>query len=275
MTTGYKIEDLAETATTVVREASKELPHLETCPRCGGDGSYKGYSNLGRRCFKCDGKGKLAFKKPAAERKAARDKAAARKANKAEANLAEFKVAHPDVWAWMDGSSFQFAVNMVEAIRKYGDLTPNQLAACKRAIAKRDEAKAAQAARLEAAPVIDLSNINAAFDRASSKLKGPKLTVAGYRFSFAPAHSANAGSLYVKHEGQYLGKITAGKFLAVRTTSAEAEAEVIRIAADPRAAAVEHGKLTGQCSVCNRPLTNPASVAAGIGPICGSNFFGM
>lgn len=41
-----------------------------------------------------------------------------------------------------------------------------------------------------------------------------------------------------------------------------------RIEADPLKAAIEHGRATGRCCVCSRRLTNPASVDAGIGPIC-------
>lgn len=40
------------------------------------------------------------------------------------------------------------------------------------------------------------------------------------------------------------------------------------IAKDPRAAAIDYGRQLGRCSVCNRELTNPESIDAGIGPIC-------
>lgn len=42
--------------------------------------------------------------------------------------------------------------------------------------------------------------------------------------------------------------------------------------ADPKAAAVEYGHRTGSCCVCGRTLTDPESVAAGIGPVCASKF---
>lgn len=42
--------------------------------------------------------------------------------------------------------------------------------------------------------------------------------------------------------------------------------------ADPKAAAIEYGHRTGSCCVCGRTLTNPESVAAGIGPICAGRF---
>lgn len=40
------------------------------------------------------------------------------------------------------------------------------------------------------------------------------------------------------------------------------------IAEDVRAAAIRYGMELGRCSQCNRTLTNPDSITAGIGPIC-------
>lgn len=42
--------------------------------------------------------------------------------------------------------------------------------------------------------------------------------------------------------------------------------------ADPAAAAVEYGHRTGSCCICGRTLTDPESIAAGIGPICAGKF---
>lgn len=42
--------------------------------------------------------------------------------------------------------------------------------------------------------------------------------------------------------------------------------------ADPSKAAVEYGHRTGSCCICGRTLTDPASIAAGIGPICAGKF---
>lgn len=42
--------------------------------------------------------------------------------------------------------------------------------------------------------------------------------------------------------------------------------------ADPKAAAVEFGHRTGSCCVCARTLTDPESIAKGIGPICEAKF---
>lgn len=41
---------------------------------------------------------------------------------------------------------------------------------------------------------------------------------------------------------------------------------------DPVTAAVNYGRMTGRCGQCNRRLSDPTSVAMGIGPECRSNF---
>lgn len=40
------------------------------------------------------------------------------------------------------------------------------------------------------------------------------------------------------------------------------------IAHDPRAASVRYGRELGHCGICGRTLTDPDSIAAGIGPVC-------
>ena len=44
------------------------------------------------------------------------------------------------------------------------------------------------------------------------------------------------------------------------------------IAHDPVAAARNHGHSTGNCSACGRFLSDPVSVAQGVGPICFENY---
>jgi len=73
-----------------------------------------------------------------------------------------------------------------------------------------------------------------------------------------------------------VGKIDAGvatvwfgkagsNFAAIMALLAEFEA-------DPLAAAMKHGKASGRCCSCGRDLTDPASIEAGIGPICAEKF---
>jgi hypothetical protein len=121
------------------------------------------------------------------------------------------------------------------------------------------------------AAVLSLAKIRAGFDSASQHLKRPKLRVADIQFSLAPATGRNAGAIYVVRASDetYLGKITLDdKFIRSRECS-DIDADVVaRVAADPAAAATAHGHEFGQCSCCGRELTNPESVARGIGPIC-------
>jgi hypothetical protein len=48
--------------------------------------------------------------------------------------------------------------------------------------------------------------------------------------------------------------------------------EVFATAESAHAAAVAYGKATGNCGVCGKVLTNPASIEAGIGPVCASKY---
>ncbi len=251
--------------------------YSEPCPKCRGTGRFVSYSGrvLGE-CFACKGKGTRQFKTNAAQRAQNRAAVAVRKASKAEQALADFAAQHPAEWSWIEASraTFGFAQSMHDAIQKFGSLTENQLGACSRAAAKnaarQADRAAAQIARVEAAPVVSMAKLLAAFGAANaSGLRSPKLRVAGLVISPAKAASANAGSLYVKAGETYLGKILPkGKFLRSRDCRDEDEAQLLVVAADPLAAAVAYGKETGICSCCSRELTNAVSIELGIGPIC-------
>lgn len=91
----------------------------------------------------------------------------------------------------------------------------------------------------------------------------------------------NGDSLvWVKHaacEG-VVGKIENGVLvifhgrIAGRITAKELRDALLLIEQDPEAAAVLHGKASGRCAVCSRDLTDPESIARGIGPICAEKF---
>lgn len=250
------------------------MDFTEPCRKCGGTGTWRGRG----ACFACKGKGKLTFKTSSAERARNKTLAAEREKRKEATALESFKTEHPAVWAWMDGSTFPFAVSLRDAVSKWGSLTDNQLAASHRAIEKLAAAKVAATERVETAKTIDMSKIEAAFARASASLKRPRLRVAGFTIYPAPTSSKNFGSLYVrglsadKSEQIYLGRITAAKFIRSRDCSPEQETKLIEIAADPQGAAISYGRLTGSCACCGRMLVDPESVARGIGPICAEKY---
>lgn len=111
-------------------------------------------------------------------------------------------------------------------------------------------------------------------------LKGmpkPQLNIGDFNFTIAPPYGANPDYIYVKHKGQYLGKI---KGAAVSLILDENDLETVlalahcfNLSSDELAVeAVKYGRETGICSCCGRTLTNSISKALGIGPICREKF---
>ena len=254
----------------------------EKCEACRGTGQFRSYTGrVVGECFKCKGAGVRRFKQSAEQRAKARDAADARKA-KAAASAAEqanaWLEANPVEAEWLRQpvtGDFTFHADMLAALIKYGSLTERQEAAVRNAAAKSAARKAQwaaeKAAREEGAATLSLSKIRAGFASAVQHLKRPKLRIADVQFSLAPASGRNAGCIYVVRasDDTYLGKITPeDKFVTSRDCTAADSATVARVAADPAAAATAHGHEYGYCSCCGRELTNPESVARGIGPIC-------
>jgi hypothetical protein len=271
-----ELDELLAAPATEARPLPLIAPPLftETCAACRGSGRFISWS--GRTvgaCFKCKGSGKRRFKKSAEDRSKAREAAAERKIRTAADNLAAFAEAHPDIAAWWTDSTFEFAVSLREAARKFGHLTDNQLSAARRCIEKLAAAQASAQDRRDNAPTIDLGKVGLALSTAvTNGLRHPKLRLDKFTFSLAPATGKNAGAVYVKTGEQYLGKLAEGRFFGTRECDSETESKLLSTVADPFAAAVAHGKLTGNCSCCGRDLTNEASVALGIGPICRGKF---
>jgi hypothetical protein len=261
-------------------EAARALrsAYTEPCFACKGTGKFRSYSGrVVGDCFKCKGNGSLSFKTSPEQRAKSQASAAAARDRKA-ASIAEQAAlwieANPQEAEWLRDASakgFDFAVSMLDSLNKYGSLTERQEVAVRNATAKWLERKAQWAAEKAAAPVLTLEKIRVGFDSALRFLKRPKLRIADIQFSLAPATGRNAGAIYVVRasDDTYLGKITPDdKFLRSRDCT-DGDAEVVaRVAADPAAAAEAHGHEYGQCSCCGRELTNPESVARGIGPIC-------
>jgi len=115
-----------------------------------------------------------------------------------------------------------------------------------------------------------------AFERVGSEIERPRIVIGALRVQAAPkAGNRNPGSLYVKRNGEYQGKITPdGVFHPTGYAAKETAEELLAIDEDPVGKAREHGRLTGQCAICSRQLTDPVSVERGIGPICASRWGG-
>lgn len=248
------------------------------CSKCGGSGKFVSYSGrIVGNCFACKGQGKKTYKTaPDIRAKAAQVRSNARLGRAAQlaADVLAFRAANPDIALWLDTCrDFDFAGSMRQALAQWGTLTANQIAACNRCILGRANAKASLVERQANAPAIDIGAIESAFAKASKHLKAPRLHLDSFTIKYAGATSKNAGALYVTDDGEYLGKIMGGKFIATRACGAGREAAVLKAAIDPQAATIRYGRLTGRCGCCNAPLSNPESVARGIGPICAERFF--
>ena len=128
--------------------------------------------------------------------------------------------------------------------------------------------------RVEQSPTV--GQIIEAFNRArEAGLKRPRLVFGEIALSQAAPDSRNPGMVYVKFEGSYAGKITTdGKFLPIRSCP-EQVADLVKELGegDMLAKAKAYGIQTGNCCCCNRELTDPVSVANGIGPVCEGRWF--
>jgi hypothetical protein len=264
-----------------------ERVFTEPCSKCRGSGRFIGWSGrtLGA-CFECKGTGKHTFKTAPEKRAAARTSAAARKVRTAAEARDAFAAASPDVFSWLQkpcSPGFDFPAKMLAAVEKYGSLTDGQMAAVRR-LMERDTARVAErAARVAAAPSVDMAIIETAFAKArtaaaddSEGIKWLSLRLDTFKFSDAPARGQYAAAVFVS-EGKgeskrKLGRISGGKFHRSFQCDDATEARILAAAADPKAAAIAYGQRTGSCSVCGRELTNANSRTAGIGPICAEKY---
>jgi len=178
--------------------------------------------------------------------------------------------AHPAEYQWLiDSNTFDFAVSLLASLRKWGKLTDGQLGAVQRILAK----KQAQAVRHAAAPALSLEPVEQAFAKAQAAgIKRPKLRLGVFTFSPAPATGVNAGAVYVKEGEIYLGKVLGGRLFAAAACTVDQESQIVAVGQDPLSAAIAYGKEFGKCSVCARTLSDPESIARGIGPVCADRF---
>jgi hypothetical protein len=69
---------------------------------------------------------------------------------------------------------------------------------------------------------------------------------------------------------KYLGKVT--RIGMDSRLSDDVQQTIMLAANDPLTAAIQYGKVSGECSCCGRELTDPQSIERGIGPICATKF---
>ena len=246
--------------------------HFETCHRCRGTGRFGHYGV----CYACQGRGGRAYKQPAAVRAANRAKAAdrrdARRVADGDAAEAALQASHPAALTWIQaaaGRGNDFAQSLLSSLRHYGSLTERQLAAVERIVAQDAERAAARAADAQAPAA------------RPAALPMPRTLGAVAQFARVTVGDVsvvkkNDEELWWLKSGDTLvGRLTAegavlfGKRIrdaGLASTAIQAALEALE--ADPVAAIRAHGLATGSCGCCGRELTDPTSIALGIGPIC-------
>lgn len=98
--------------------------------------------------------------------------------------------------------------------------------------------------------------------------------------SLAKDTGRNPGAVYVKLDGEYVGKIAAdgtvgGSYDAAERSLTKNEglrATIAAIVADPAKAAKAYAALRGRCSFCSLKLTDAGSVEVGYGPVCAAKY---
>lgn len=260
-------------------EAREPLPAIpakplyeQPCYSCRGTGRF--YSYTGRlvgNCFKCKGTGKQTFKTSPEARAKNRENAQ----NAKDRKVAAFAEQHTEEFAWIvaKAGKFNFATEMLNTLNKFGHLTERQLATVTRLMlqdrerdAQRETAKAEAEAK---AVAIDISPIMNAMEKAfANDIKRPLIRLAEFKFAYKP------GVIYVRNRSGdvYYGKIVDGRFFQSRDCTAEDQANILRVAANPEEEAIAYGRREGACAICGRTLTNHESIDRGIGPICAENF---
>ena len=113
------------------------------------------------------------------------------------------------------------------------------------------------------APVVRLEKLYALMQRLSKLTIGPLVL----------KRERDGDRVWVRHESadRAVGQIEGGvltQWARPGIGMADVQAALLDIERDPEAAAVLHGTLTSRCAICSRELTDPASIARGIGPIC-------
>lgn len=127
---------------------------------------------------------------------------------------------------------------------------------------------------------VDLSRVLDMFKNARQHLKRPKITLRliqaqrNIRFTF----DMNRRRLYMNGEqfGSGYGWVTEAGEVQLRQNGPGYKAEILvlleEFCAEPKAVAIAHGKLTGNCCFCSLPLSDPRSLNVGYGDTCAKHW---
>jgi hypothetical protein len=163
-----------------------------------------------------------------------------------------------------------FARSLCDQYESKGTLSEKQISSAERMINKMATNRIARQSKIK---TVDTTKIDELFSTAQSNgLKRPNFYVGDLRLSLANERSKNFGSIYVQHSGEYMGKITSNTFYPLSTTPQSSIDLLVKIAEDPKQSAIEHGKMSNHCSMCNKELTDEHSIEVGYGKRCSENW---
>jgi hypothetical protein len=123
---------------------------------------------------------------------------------------------------------------------------------------------------------INAEPLFAKFAEAQKHIQFPKLIfdspVGKVKLHPAGEMAKYPGSITIKVDGGWVGRIHKDGRLEVRNHKEELKEILDGFAADPHAYAVKHGHDVGWCCFCGLMLTDPRSKSAGYGPYCAENW---
>lgn len=123
-----------------------------------------------------------------------------------------------------------------------------------------------------------LAKLASMFSTAKQTIKRPKVKfnnniLGEIVISLAPDAGRNAGFLYIKADGIYMGKISPEGCFSPASQCPQQVKDYLRdFSENPEVVAGKYGRETGNCCFCSRDLTDERSVKVGYGPICASTF---
>lgn len=241
------------------------------CEFCRGRGRFISYTgrDVGP-CYRCNGSGKILRAAGYAENKAKREakKVAVKQAEEAELEAGRqrridaYRAKQPEIYAWLaNNPASDFALSLREAVARYGSLSVAQEAAVRRSLGTYVEP--GQLPRSGDMTDLDISSLKGFYAVPDGETR-LKLCV-----RHPGKNSKYHGWIFVDDGAAYGQRRTYGKQLGkTGRYTGKVQEQLRAILADPLAAQVAYGRLTGVCGVCGRLLEDEQSVAAGIGPIC-------
>lgn len=266
-------------------EKLEKATHKFPCQSCAGTGVWRGgYQNPQEGpCFSCGGKG-FHLKPHAQAVRERKERGAKIKAGKAKARLerrAAVLSEHEDLIAWLRNNQSwnSFANSLIEQFDVSGKLTDGQIAAAERVMQKTEATRLAKA-EAKTSDVGSVERIRELFDNAERAGKKRRALLGAHiegekvlgQIKLTPARPPKT-DIWVRADGEFVGGIDAnGRFKARYGCPDWVPAQLERIAQDPAKEARLYGRLTGVCCCCGRELTDPESIALGIGPICEANW---